>query len=139
MGFRREAEAREMANDRKRAIAECMTPLDNWGGKELEYIDYLMRCPSSRWVDIDGERTLITLRGFDSIDSHFDAYNDETSYSYNHAVGRGYFGFEMEVKELYLKLRQSGKLKDIDKAKLEREENEWWELYYEQYPQFKPR
>jgi hypothetical protein len=133
MGLRSEAAARAIANDRQRAIAESATPFDNWAGKEDAYIEYLIQCPSYKWVD--GE--LKTIRGFESIDKHFYDYLENKDMScYHRAIGRGYRNWMVTVKERYLELRAQGKLKDVDVAEAERKEREYWIQYYNEHPQF---
>jgi hypothetical protein len=113
-----------------------LTPKDRWEGNEDEYIKHLLGLSGSRWRNIDGKKELVEIRGFEFVDDWFADYDDTDSYSYNHAKGRGYFDWMLTVRDRYNKLRQSGKIKDIDKAKAEREEYEYWVRYYDNHPQF---
>ena len=62
MGFRTEAAARSAAYRREEERRMGLTPYDNWAGKEDEYIEYLIQCPSYKWVD----GKIKTIRGFES-------------------------------------------------------------------------
>jgi hypothetical protein len=89
-----------------------LTPYDNWAGKEIEYIEYLMQCPSYKWVN--GE--LKTMHGYKSIEIHFHDYLEDTELScYHRAIGHGYRDWMIQVKDLYLQLRAAGKLKKLQK------------------------
>jgi hypothetical protein len=113
-----------------------LTAKDRWEGNEDEYINHLLGLPSYRWRNIDGKKELATLRGFESVDDHFADYDNPDSYAYGHSKGRGYFDWMLTVRDRYNELRQSGEIKDIDKAKAEREEHEYWVRYYDENPQF---
>lgn len=139
MGFRREAEERAAANDRERFRREGMTPKDDWGNDFDGYIKELLNTPSYKWVtDQNGNRELKTLRGIEKIEMWFHNHIDDTEHSnYKHANGRGYFNWMVAVRDRYLKLKQAGKITDIDKTKAELEELEYWKNYYDAHPQFR--
>jgi hypothetical protein len=113
-----------------------LTAKDRWEGNEDEYINHLLGLPSYRWRNIDGKKELVTLRGFESVDDHFADYDNPDSYAYGHSKGRGYFNWMLTVRDRYNELRQSGEIKDINKAKAEHEEHEYWVRYYDENPQF---
>jgi hypothetical protein len=113
-----------------------LTPKDNWEGNEDGYIKHLIGLSSCRWRDIDGERQLVDICGFEYADDHFADYDDKTSYSYNHAVGRDYLDWMLKVRTRYNELKKSGKIVDLDKAKVEQENREYWTRYYNEHPQF---
>jgi len=113
-----------------------LTPKDDWEGNEDGYIKYLIGISSCAWRDIDGERQLVDICGFEYADDYFAAYDDKESYSYNHAVGRDYLDWMLMVRVRYNELKKSGKIVDPDKAEVEREDREYWTRYYDEHPQF---
>ena len=139
MGLRSESDRRDIASERERFHRECMTPKDDWGNDFDGYINNLLNLPSYEWVtDQNGNRELKTLRGIESIEKHFhDHIDDPENYCYGHAKGRGYFDWMVAVRDRYLELKKAGKIKDIDKAKAERKELEYWKNYYDTHPQFR--
>ena len=108
-----------------------LTFKDNWEGNEDGFIKHLVNGSGSRWRVIDGEKKLVTIRGFEHADDFFDDYDDKDSYSYKHAKGRDYLDWMLNVKTRYESLKQSKQIKDLtesQKAKAEREEYEYWAL-----------
>jgi len=124
------------ANLRYEEYRMGLTPKDNWEGNEDGYIKHLIGLSSCRWRDIDGERKLVDICGFEYADDHFADYDDKESYSYNHAMGRDYLDWMLMVRVRYNKLKKSGKIVDPDKAEVEREDREYWSRYYDNHPQF---
>lgn len=113
-----------------------LTAKDNWEGNEDGYIKHLLGLSGHRWRVVNGEKDLVEIRGFEFVDENFAEYDNKDSYSYNHAVGRGYLDWMLMVRARYNYLKSSNQIKDIDKAKAEREEHDYWVRYYDQNPQF---
>ena len=109
---------------------------DNWEGNEDGFITYLLSISGCKWVEVDGVRSLVTIRGFEYVDDYFADYDDVESFSYNRAVGRKYLDWMLMVRKRYNKLKKSGKIKDVNVKKAERKEREYWVNYYNNNPQF---
>lgn len=113
-----------------------LTSKDNWEGNEDGFITYLLGISGCKWVEVDGVRSLVTIRGFEYVDDYFADYDDVESFSYNRAVGRKYLDWMLMVRKRYNKLKKSGKIKDVNVKKAERKEREYWVKYYDNNPQF---
>jgi hypothetical protein len=109
---------------------------DNWEGNEDGFITYLLGISGCKWVEVDGVRSLVTIRGFEYVDDYFADYDDVESFSYNRAVGRKYLDWMLMVRKRYNKLKKSGKIKDVNVKKAERKEHKYWVNYYNNHPQF---
>jgi hypothetical protein len=116
-----------------------LTPKDDWEGNEDGFINYLLSSNGIKWVEVNGEKSLVTIRGFEYVDDYFVDYDDKDSWSYNLAVGRNYLEWILMVKARYESLKQSKQIKDLTKSqktKAEREEHDYWVRYYDNHPQF---
>ena len=136
MGYS-ERRRQEQANSKYMEYRMGLTPKDNWEGNEDGYIKHLINGSGCTWRDIDGERQLVDICGFEYADNYFAAYDDKESYSYNNAMGRDYLDWILMVRERYNELKKSGKIIDPDKDEVEREDREYWSRYYDKHPQFK--
>ena len=88
-----------------------LTAKDNWEGNEDGYIKYLLGLSGCRWRVVNGEKDLVTIRGFEYVDDHFADYDDKDSYSYKHAKGRGYLKWMLKVRDRYNELKKSNQIK----------------------------
>jgi len=93
--------------------SQGLTPKDRWKGNEDGYIQYLVGLSSSRWKDVDGERNLVDISGIEYADDFFNDFDDKESYGYNHAKGKGYLNWILNVRERYNELKKSGEIKKM--------------------------
>ena len=110
MGLRNESDARHVASERKRFIRECATPKDDWGNNIDGYISHLLKSPSYKWVN----GVIKEYYGVKSLEMKlYDYLEDDSLSCYHRCRHRGYFEWMLQVKERFLELKKTGKIKKM--------------------------